>query len=112
LAVAVGLAIEFIFSAMVAMTMSNVYILYQIRDAVTVLLSGAILPLALYPWGLGAIFGWLPFASMASAPLRIYTETGDPFLLLVIQAGWIIILWPLSYGLWRVNRERLTSHGG
>lgn len=112
LAINVGMAIEFIFSALFAMMMFNVYILYQIRDAVTVLLSGAVLPLALYPWGLGVVFGWLPFASMASGPLRIYTETGDPFQLLAIQAGWAVILWPLSYGLWRVNRERLTSHGG
>ena len=111
LAIAVGLAIELIFGAMVVLT-STVYILYQIRDAVTTLLSGALLPLAFYPWGLGEVFGWLPFASMASAPLRIYTETGDPGHLILLQVIWAAVLWPIAHVLWRINREKLVSHGG
>ena len=83
-----------------------------IRNAVGTLLSGSLLPLALYPWGLGELFSWLPFASTASAPLRIYTGTGDPRRLLLVQAGWAIVLWPLALWLWRANRERLASHGG
>ena len=38
------------------------------------LMSGALLPLAYYPWGLGEVFAWLPFAAMAWAPLAIYTS--------------------------------------
>jgi ABC-2 type transport system permease protein len=78
LGVAVGLALDFIFTAMMVFLEHSIYALMQIRNAISVLLSGAILPLALLPWGLGDIFTYLPFASLASAPLRIYTGTGDP----------------------------------
>ena len=33
--------------------------------ATATLLSGSLLPLAFYPWGIGDVFGWLPFAAMA-----------------------------------------------
>ncbi|MBI1930548.1 hypothetical protein HYR99_40670, partial [Candidatus Poribacteria bacterium] len=58
------------------------------------------------------VFAWLPFASMASAPLHIYTGTGDAFRLIAVQAGWSVILWPVASWLWRFQRERLVSHGG
>jgi ABC-2 type transport system permease protein len=64
------------------------------------------------PWGLGKIFDWLPFASMVSAPLRIYTGTGEPFQLLMIQAMWALILWPGVALSWKWNRERLVCYGG
>jgi ABC-type uncharacterized transport system permease subunit len=62
--------------------------------------------------GASARFGWLPFASMASAPLRIYTGTGDPLVLLATQAAWAALLWPLAHRLWDAQRERMVSYGG
>lgn len=112
LAVSVGLAIEFIFAAIIVRMESSVWAVNRMRAAVNTLLSGAIVPLPLLPWGLGALFGWLPFAAMASAPLRIYTGTGDPGLLLLTQFGWSITLWPVAYWAWNVNRQRLVSYGG
>jgi ABC-2 type transport system permease protein len=112
LSVGVGLAIEFIFAALMILLENSIYAVMQIRYAITVLLSGAILPLALLPWGLGDILIWLPFASLASAPLRIYTGTGDPQFLIALQVAWILLLWPLARLLWHFNRERLVSHGG
>jgi ABC-type uncharacterized transport system permease subunit len=64
------------------------------------------------PWGLGTVFEYLPFAAMASAPLRIYTATGYPARLLAIQTGWALILWPIAIWMWRANREKLASYGG
>jgi ABC-2 type transport system permease protein len=58
------------------------------------------------------VFGWLPFAAMASAPLRIYTGTGDPVPLLLLQLGWSVALWPVAYWSWNRNRQRLVSYGG
>ena len=34
------------------------------------------IPLALFPWGLGEWLEWLPFASQAWAPLALYTDSG------------------------------------
>ncbi len=105
LGIAVGLAIDFLFAGLTVAMRQNPWIINRIRVAITVLLSGSLLPLALLPWRLGDVFGWLPFASMASAPLKIYTGTGHPLPLLLIQAGWAVVLWPLARWLWRANRE-------
>lgn len=112
LGIVVGLALDVLFAAGMVFLDHSVYALQQIRDAVSVLLSGAIVPLALLPWGLGEWLAWLPFASLASAPLRIYTGTGDPLFLVPVQLGWCLVLWVAAHGLWRYNRERLVSHGG
>jgi ABC-2 type transport system permease protein len=112
LAVSIGLALDYLFAALMISLELSVWVVGRIRTAVSTLPSGALLPLALLPWGIGKLFGWLPFASMASAPLRIYTATGNPALLLAIQAGWAVVLWPLARIMWRANRERMVSHGG
>ncbi len=112
LGVAVGLALEFLFGGLVVALQQGVWLVDRLRVAVTLLLSGALLPLALLPWGLGNVFGWLPFASMASAPLKIYTGTGDPLPLLLLQTGWAVVLWPLAQRLWNANREKLVGYGG
>lgn len=112
LGILIGVAFDFIFASLLVFLEQSVYALMQIRDAVSVLLSGAIIPLALLPWGLGDVLTWLPFASVASAPLRIYTNTGDPVFLLSLQIAWAIVLWPIAHALWNFNRERLVSHGG
>jgi ABC-2 type transport system permease protein len=112
LAIAIGVALDFLFGALTMAWNLNVWILDQLRSATGVLLSGAFLPLALMPWGLGKIFAWLPFASMASAPLQIYIGTGDALRLLAIQIMWCVILWPCARWAWNANREKLTSFGG
>ena len=112
LAISVGLAIEFVFGGLLVILQLPHWAVSQVRSAVTTLLSGAIVPLALLPQGVGAIFAWLPFASMASAPLKIYTGTGEPIGLLALQAGWSIALWPLAHWLWRASRERMVAYGG
>ncbi len=112
LAISVGLALEFAYGALMVALEHNLYTLDMVRNAIGAVLSGALLPLALLPWRLGEIFAWLPFASMASAPLQIYVGTGNTFRLIVVQIGWSILLWPAAYGLWRKYREKLVSHGG
>jgi len=112
LGVTVGLAIEFIFGALLIAWAENIWAIWSLRDAIGALLSGALLPLALYPWGLGELFQWLPFAAMASSPLRIYTGTGQPATLLLSQVAWALVLWPFAQWFWRRNRERMAGLGG
>jgi ABC-2 type transport system permease protein len=112
LAIAVGLALELFFAGLIFVLNQPVWVIGRMQVAATALLSGSLLPLALLPWGIGGVFSWLPFASMASAPLQIYAGTGDAALLLLVQAVWAAALWPLSLWLWRANRERLVAYGG
>jgi ABC-2 type transport system permease protein len=112
LAVAVGLALDFLFASLMLYLEMNMWTLGQFRAAVGTLLTGAMLPLPLLPWRLGEILQWLPFASMASSPLRIYTGTGNPAALIAVQAAWAALLWPLAFRLWTASRERVVSYGG
>jgi len=112
LAITVGIALEFIFGAMLVYFEQTVYAMESVRAALTLIASGALIPLQLMPWGLGDLLQWLPFAAMASAPLRIYTGTGDALALMTLQLFWAIVLWPLARWLWNRNRERLVSFGG
>src|SRR5205814_1834303 len=98
LSVAVGLALEFLSGALMIRYEQNIYAFRSMREALRLAFSGAVIPLALLPWGLGRVFDWLPFASMASAPLRIYTGTGKPLGLLALQGAWVVILWPVALG--------------
>ena len=112
LAIGVGLALDFLFTSVGIGLQFPPFAMTRARQASATLLSGAFIPLALLPWNLGTLFGWLPFASMASAPLRIYTGTGSPVHLLALQAFWCATLWPLTLWLWRVNKEKMVAYGG
>ena len=111
LAVAIGLAVDVILGAVTVAYGLTVWLVGMLRAALFGVLSGAVLPLAVLPWGLGAVFDWLPFAAMASVPLRVYTGTGSAALL-PLQAGWAVVLWLVAGHLWRTNRERLVGYGG
>jgi len=112
LAVSVGLALEFITGALTLASDQPVWLVEWVRRALSILLSGAMIPLNLLPWGLGEIFAWLPFASMAWAPLAIHTGAGEALRLLGLQFVWAIVLWPIAIALWNANREKVVGYGG
>jgi ABC-type uncharacterized transport system permease subunit len=112
LGVVAGLAMDLLFASLLFWLDISMWLVGQLREALHILLSGAVVPLALMPWGLGEVLAWLPFASMASAPLSIYTGTGDPVRLIALQAVWAAVLALLARWAWGASRERVTSHGG
>ena len=110
--IVVGLAIEVLFAAITVATEQPVWLVENMRVAVATLLSGSLLPLAYYPWGLGELFAKLPFAAMAWAPLAIYTGATDPLPAIVLQSFWAVILWPVARHVWNANREKVVGYGG
>jgi ABC-2 type transport system permease protein len=112
LGITVGLAIDFLFATVIVAFEQQPWLVHNARTAVAVLLSGSLLPLAYYPWGLGELFSLLPFAAMAWAPLAVYTGTGDPVRHIGAQIFWVIVLWPVVARLWRASRERVVGYGG
>jgi ABC-type uncharacterized transport system permease subunit len=112
LAVLVGLGIEYVFVGFAVAAEIHPYVLNGLRAALGGLLSGAFIPLALLPFGLGRVFEFLPFASQASAPLSLYLGKGEAWLLLGRQVVWAGMLWAFAGWLWRRNRERMVAYGG
>src|SRR6266852_2285110 len=100
LAILVGLALDLFFGALTVALEQPVWLIEYTRTALATLLSGSLLPLAYYPWGLGDVFAWLPFAAMAWAPLAIFTGSGQPVSLFLRQLMWAGVLWAAANWLW------------
>jgi ABC-2 type transport system permease protein len=113
LGMACGFAMDFILAGFMVFLGNAHYIAHQIRAAFVILLSGALIPLHLLPFGIGEVFKWLPFATMASTLLSIYAGTaGNAAQLILLQLGWAVILWVLASLIWRKNRQKLVVFGG
>jgi ABC-2 type transport system permease protein len=112
LAVVVGLAIEVLFTAITMALEQPIWLTHNLRIAVATSLSGSLLPLAYYPWGLGDVFSVLPFAATAWLPLAIYTGTSEPLSAILVQVLWAVLLWPLAHWVWTRHREKVVGYGG
>lgn len=112
LAIVDGLAIEFLFALLMLSLENSIYNINRVRTVALTLLSGSLIPLVFYPYGIGRILAWSPFAQTASAPLLIYTGQGTPLGLIGLQAAWAIVLWIAFALYWQRQRERLASQGG
>ena len=110
--VSLGFAVDFIFSFFIIRMKNAYWLAYVIRSAVTLLLSGAVIPFDLLPWGLGGIFKLLPFASMAGAPLAVFTGISGFADVFPLQIFWNIILWPVALIVFNNSRETVVSYGG
>lgn len=112
LAVAVGTALDFLFGSLIVWLDQSLWAVQYARLGMIVVLSGALIPLPLLPWGIGAVLSWLPFASMASAPLLIFVGQGDAMTLLAGQLGWATFLWWAAVRVWAVSLPRMVAYGG
>jgi ABC-2 type transport system permease protein len=112
LAIGLGFALDLLFAALALHIPNAGWMALYIRNAFFTLFSGALIPFALLPWGLGAVLELLPFGSLASAPLTMFTGMADPLRTLLLQAGWNVVLWPLALWVWRRSVERMVAYGG
>lgn len=112
LAIAVGIAIDMAYTVVTVRLGISVWLLDPLRGVIQALGSGAWIPLALFPFHLGVILDWLPFAAAASAPLRIYVGTGEPLRLVALQVAWLIVLGLVVREAWRHSREKVALYGG
>jgi len=112
LAIVVGLLIDFLFASFTISLEQNMDVVNQVRTTLTMILSGAFIPLVMLPWGIGGAISLLPFATLASVPLQIYLNMGNAFQLIGLQIFWTAALIPLTLWVWRHNREKIISFGG
>ncbi|MCS7023217.1 MAG: ABC-2 family transporter protein [Bryobacteraceae bacterium] len=79
------------------------------------LLSGLLVPLALFPAPLREISSWLPFEHIGYTPMLIYlgkiswAQIGRTLLL---ECFWIVFLLAFSNWFWNRVSRRITIHGG
>ncbi len=112
LCTALGFALDFIFASLMIHMMNATWIVHSIRAAIVFLFSGAVIPFAALPWGLDKVLIYQPFASLAGAPLSIYTGISNPIDIIPIQLFWTVTLCIAAVAYFRKSQERLVSHGG
>lgn len=112
LAVSQGFAVDFLFACLMIRMNGLEWPMECLRSALTALLTGAVIPFAVLPWGIGRYLALSPLGTLAGAPLSIYTGLADPFEILMAQVIWNITLWPLAVYCFRKSRERMVSYGG
>lgn len=110
--ISLGFAMDFLFASLVIYIKNASYTAYSIRQAITKFFSGALIPFALLPWGIGGLLELLPFGSVASAPLLIFVGSDRVWGLLGLQLFWNLVMWPVALWSFRRSEERMVSYGG
>lgn len=112
LCIAQGFAVDYLFACLLIRMNNLEWTVHSIRNALTALLTGGLIPFAALPWGLGAWLELSPLGTLAGAPLALMTGLGDPARLIGAQLFWNLTLWPLALWAFRASRERMVSYGG
>ncbi len=112
LSVLEGFAVDYLFACLLIRLRNLEWCVHCLREALTALLTGSLIPFAALPWHLGDVLAYSPFGTLAGAPLSIYTGLGEPLPLIAAQIGWNLILWPLAMSWFAASRERMVSYGG
>ena len=103
---------DYLFACLVIRLKNLEWIVHDMRQSLTALFSGSVIPFAALPWGLGRILALTPLGSLAGGPLSIYAGLADPGTILAAQLFWNILLWPLALRCFAASRERMVSYGG
>lgn len=112
LSVLQGFAVDFLFACLLIRMHNLEWTVHCLREALTALLTGSLIPFAVLPWGIGDLLQLSPFGTLAGAPLGIYTGLSEPGIILVAQIIWNLILWPLAIYCFKASGERMVSYGG
>ncbi len=112
LSIFLGFAVDLIFAG-ISMRMKNgCWAALAVREALTALLSGSLIPFSLLPKAVGSVLELLPFGSLAGAPLTIYVGCGEPLRLILLAVFWNIVLWPFCIWFFHKSQEKMISFGG
>ena len=112
LCVGQGFAVDYLFACLQIRLRNVDWAMYVLRGALTALLTGALIPFAALPWGLGRWLELSPLGTLAGAPLALLAGIGRPGRLIGAQLFWNATLWPLALWAFRASRERMVSYGG
>jgi viologen exporter family transport system permease protein len=83
-------------------------------EVVATILGGMLIPIALLPEGLQTVARLLPIQAIYSVPLSILLGKSDgpsAWYGILLQVGWIVVLWALALVLWRAGLRQYESVG-
>jgi ABC-2 type transport system permease protein len=112
LCISLGFAIELLFACLSIKLRNMNWLIGRMRMAITAVLSGTIIPIALLPFGLAQVMKYQPFASLGGAPLTIFVGSANVPETLMLQVIWNLILWPVALFIWKKSQEGMVSYGG
>ena len=112
LAVVQGFCVDFLFGCLIVRAANMSWQIECLRTALTGLLTGAVIPFALLPWGVGEYLALSPLGTLARASLSLFVGTGNAAQLIPAQLLWTALLLPLSVYCFRKSTERMMSYGG
>ena len=112
LAVVQGFCVDFLFGCLIVRVANMSWQIECLRTALTGLLTGAVIPFALLPWGIGEYLALSPLGTLAGASLSLFVGTGNAAQLIPAQLLWTALLLPLSILCFRKSTERMMSYGG
>lgn len=107
-----GFAVDFLFACLLIRMRNLEWTVHCLREALTALFTGSLIPFAVLPWGIGDFLQLSPFGTLAGAPLGIYTGLSEPVTIIIAQIIWNLILWPLAIYCFKASGERMVSYGG
>ncbi len=112
LSISEGFAVDFLFTCVMIRLRSLAWPVHSLRESLTALFTGALIPFSALPWGVGDFLALTPLGTLAGAPLSLYAGLGDAKTLLAAQVFWNLALWPLAVLWFKKSRERMVSYGG
>jgi ABC-type uncharacterized transport system permease subunit len=101
--------------AMVAFWTVEVDGLVMLYVLVSSFLSGALVPVSVFPGVLRTLVQWLPFQATAYVPAGIYVgaiEAGAAWQAIAVQLGWLVVLGCAAALVWRRAVLRVVVQGG
>lgn len=98
-----------------AIPLKSILALIRAKFWLIELLSGLLVPLALFPEKVRMVSAWLPFEHIAYTPLQIYLGKLSPAeaaVRLLLQWVWVAVLLWLGHLWWERSTRKITIYGG
>lgn len=118
LSVFLAYAIQFLYSLVIGLLAFWLIVTWPINmffGAIYKLLSGAWIPVTMFPETLNRINIFLPFRAIYAIPVSILTSSMKVIEIrqsIGVQVMWLVILYILVQIIWRVGRNKLVVQGG
>lgn len=103
------------FGGLMCFFTSNGFGVVYLRQVITDVFSGALLPLSFFPMWFQKLSGFLPFQASVYLPTQIFlgrVEGRELVSMLLLQAVWIVVMWIVAKLFFHFAIKKVTIQGG